>query len=404
MDLGGGSFSSWMIGAAALGAAAILFVALFGDRARGRKRCPKCWYDMSGAAGATGGGTGDGAIVCPECGKRIAREKELFRTRRRWGAVWLLVLLGMLGWWLPGAARRASARGVIGLTPTTALVVLVPRLEVDDGTPSAWADELRERCEKEGLASWQLRVLCESVLEFRHRRKATVGARVRVFVEEPGWLAAAVAFAIRVEAQPWRYGDPQEDLLIPVDRLGESATRLHIVAVTAKGNVKCEFQRTMHTEGVGTVAEAVEPVASAELNARIRGALSLMIIPGMREEPGSRVSPDALFISIDDSLDEELSAVALPLTVEFRRDGVPAARHSLMLAGDWHVRQDECSAVDSELPAELAWDSRDSDEMAKWTVLVRGEPERGMEDPRRTKVWAGEFEVPLTKVLGEGWE
>jgi hypothetical protein len=50
----------------------VLWRALFADRSRGRRRCPKCWYDMAGVPGLT----------CPECGKTVAAEKRLQRTRR----------------------------------------------------------------------------------------------------------------------------------------------------------------------------------------------------------------------------------------------------------------------------------------------------------------------------------
>ena len=41
------------------GGAPLLVWAMFGDRARGRRRCPRCWYDMSGAT----------LLKCPECGR-----------------------------------------------------------------------------------------------------------------------------------------------------------------------------------------------------------------------------------------------------------------------------------------------------------------------------------------------
>lgn len=64
----------------------IVALALFGGRARGRRRCPKCWYDMSGAGAAF-------PLTCPECGRRITAERDLARTRRRRGRALVGVLL-----------------------------------------------------------------------------------------------------------------------------------------------------------------------------------------------------------------------------------------------------------------------------------------------------------------------
>ena len=52
----------WTIAAVAFtGAIALLYWGLWGDRAKGKLLCPKCWYDMSGSFEA-------GKLVCPECG------------------------------------------------------------------------------------------------------------------------------------------------------------------------------------------------------------------------------------------------------------------------------------------------------------------------------------------------
>lgn len=71
--------------AAVLGAVAILLMgwAMFSDRSRGRRRCPACWYDMSGARG----------LMCPECGKTVKSERGWHRTRRRWRVVPVVVVL-----------------------------------------------------------------------------------------------------------------------------------------------------------------------------------------------------------------------------------------------------------------------------------------------------------------------
>ena len=45
---------------------------IIGDRARGRLRCPRCWYDMQGGAG----------LVCPECGHEAKSAVAFSRSRR----------------------------------------------------------------------------------------------------------------------------------------------------------------------------------------------------------------------------------------------------------------------------------------------------------------------------------
>ena len=66
----------WVIGSAiALAALAGIAWCIAGDRARGRRRCPKCWHDLSATTGLT----------CSECGFVARRDADLMRTRRRIG-------------------------------------------------------------------------------------------------------------------------------------------------------------------------------------------------------------------------------------------------------------------------------------------------------------------------------
>jgi len=70
-----------------LGAIALLYWGLWGDRSKGRMRCPKCWYDMSGSFVA-------GKLVCPECGKDAGGEKRLKKNHvRLWAMVVAVVLV-----------------------------------------------------------------------------------------------------------------------------------------------------------------------------------------------------------------------------------------------------------------------------------------------------------------------
>lgn len=64
--------TSGMVVLALMGMATIAAGIRF-DPSKGRRRCPKCWYDMSGTIGLT----------CPECGKQSEAERALHRTRAK---------------------------------------------------------------------------------------------------------------------------------------------------------------------------------------------------------------------------------------------------------------------------------------------------------------------------------
>lgn len=81
-------------GILALAGLGLLWWALLWDRARGRRRCPRCWYNLAGTPGN---------LTCSECGRTTKTERQLFRTRRRWrwAALALVVLAAcpaLIGW------------------------------------------------------------------------------------------------------------------------------------------------------------------------------------------------------------------------------------------------------------------------------------------------------------------
>lgn len=132
---------------------------LFWDRSRGRRRCPRCWYDMVGAVADE-----NGRRTCPECGKVIKRERQLFKTRRRWPwavAGTLAVLVGT------GTGMTPWARGVdwIPLLPTRVLVFAIDhdfgpqkkiRLELFVGRISDYHLTARQR---KWFVPWVIRML-----------------------------------------------------------------------------------------------------------------------------------------------------------------------------------------------------------------------------------------------------
>lgn len=60
----------------------LIWRALFADRSRGRRRCPRCWHDLQQLPG----------LQCPECGSTVRTEAQLFATRRHWRSATLLLV------------------------------------------------------------------------------------------------------------------------------------------------------------------------------------------------------------------------------------------------------------------------------------------------------------------------
>lgn len=106
-----------MVAAGALLVLGLVALVLFarGDRSRGRRRCPKCWYDLS----ATGG------MQCPECGKVQKREARFFRARRRKrvAALGVVLIAGAYASYMTPKVRRF---GVYRYLPTWGLICLAP--------------------------------------------------------------------------------------------------------------------------------------------------------------------------------------------------------------------------------------------------------------------------------------
>ena len=96
--------------------------ALLGDwvrqRFRRRRRCPRCWYDMSRSP----------TLTCSECGYTAKKERRLFKARRRWRYVWLALLMLLAGHALR-ITPDVKQRGWVAAVPTTVLIAALPWLE-----------------------------------------------------------------------------------------------------------------------------------------------------------------------------------------------------------------------------------------------------------------------------------
>jgi hypothetical protein len=88
--------------------------ALFGDRARGEPRCPKCTHPFGNLAGTR----------CPECGHEAKSKRALLKPRRHWGRATigfiLLVAVALI------VRVRSSGSDWLVLVPDHMLVWMVP--------------------------------------------------------------------------------------------------------------------------------------------------------------------------------------------------------------------------------------------------------------------------------------
>ncbi len=133
----------WAIGAlVGLGGLALLLWSLFADRPRARRRCPKCWYDL----------TGSPHLTCSECGYAARGERSLRKTRRRWR--WAIAALPLIvAGYLVGVTPRIRAHwgwyGWRGAIPTTALLAAQAHLD------ERLAEILEARVMQGGAWGWQ---------------------------------------------------------------------------------------------------------------------------------------------------------------------------------------------------------------------------------------------------------
>ena len=98
------------------------------DPGKGKRRCPRCWYDMTATAG----------LRCSECGHEARREAALFRRQRRWR--WLAVAFLMLLVAHPISRWPDMQRdGPIGALPRTAVLLWWPTLTRDALLKKGWS-------------------------------------------------------------------------------------------------------------------------------------------------------------------------------------------------------------------------------------------------------------------------
>lgn len=406
---------------------------LFSDRHKGRRRCPKCWYDMCGTPGMT----------CGECGFTGRREKQLSKRRRRplmavLAFVSCVAVAGFIN-------ERRTDQGWLSFAPTKALILSLPfTMDLNGDT----YEELLRRMRDDELSQREWRMLMKRCAKGDWERKPLsdewLGSYARVITGwrgtlEPGSkveqplldLAPAIdvttreswpadvsprlevdvhdfwpsGMETRIRAQPHIEGEPATTFYKTNARFRQPAYQLPIPPLTQDAaevivDLTIDRRRTADNETdwepVGTytitvplvrkgrLADLLEPITGGSLEQAMKRALSGRVTKWQKGR-----SPVRINVNAGQTTDPAIQGVAIGVIVELLCEGQVARRLDLWWSAgtqrtDWEV-------VYEDEPLLRTATGRDG----KWQMRVRGDAELALRVPGATKYWAGQFTIPM---------
>lgn len=441
--------------------AGLVFVAwwaLFADRARGRRRCPRCWYDMAYAPPP--------GMTCAECGFIAKREVQFTRTRRRYkiaaGAILSAVAIALF------VTERATQRGFIAMLPSRLLIVMLPladspqrgifgeinqRASTAKLTHGHWST-LLHRCadgdwrarpvseewvEKYGEFIWDVRhrLIGDDTLEqlllaippqvrIASRTIWPVDAPAHVLVHLEDWwpwgMECRITATPRVDgAQPITFyragGDGARRTPFPLvlPRLPESMAQVQIDFHIERRRTPLEHQRVSEGDAPESSSEhAWESVATTSQMVAVRQqhtlvellkpvsdpamtALMRQVVAGAVKWDTGR-SPVRFNIAAQMSFDPSFNGTAVGVAVELRRDGVVARRLNMWWLAGAALPTNQLN--DRHYGFEIDFESRElmeqlASDAEGWELHIRSDPALALRAGNATQYWSGEVTVPL---------
>lgn len=446
-----GDWIHWLYLLSLLAAGAMLVYvawwALFSDRARGRRRCPRCWYDLAYSPGMT----------CSECGYTGRSEKDFAKTRQRK----LVGLSAIVGCALLGGLviDRANERGWATYLPTNVIIWSLPMGSGPDGTlfielerritnpKKGITDEqwlaILERCAKGDPAArpagevwaakygvtlrvWRDRLLASDDRQFRKRVEEilmTIPPRVEI-TNDRVW-PADVAPALDVEARDWwpswtqmritatpRLPDAETDVHVRLrDRIRSRAYTLHLPPLPAgehEVEIDLKIDRRLTGNGAdkewteleqrvvnvpvqveGALADAMEPVDSDEMTAMMHEVFAGSAL--VKYPAGSL--PVRIGFSPGETFEDVFDDTAVAIRIDVLRDGRLGRQLDVWWrGGDGNFDRQYAWEVPWLNDAVLGEPSKPNE---VWTIRARGVPELALRVDGVTKYWSGQVEVQM---------
>lgn len=395
---------SWLAMAAtmALIGAVLTAWALLSDRARGRKRCPKCWYDMSATVG----------LICPECRHDAERSSRLEKTRRRWviAGIGMVVALGSL---YPALRSFQMRNGLWPLSPTE---VLIQRFN-STGWPryrdSAAAEELFSRLAGSGVSDAQRRrvydTLLPSAIQTRNRWPVTLPMRVRLApsfmfgrnTDTLFCISATSPRGLRIDKRIVssrtlvNYLPVFRDSTRELVAIDSTTTSIDVHAesrdATTDQLLEWSGSHTIRVTPVATIDDAIIPVRDAGVDATVQSAMQIHLYDRGPERRDLQVS----FGGSEMLAPPGLQDLAFGLRIEFRSGSEVIATCRCFFseepfgnpATSWvRLEGDLDQLFDPNAPT------------GQWSVVVSGDGEMALRQFDREKYWAGSFTLPFSKV------
>jgi len=426
----------WLAAGAGAGviALALLVWALFWDRARGRKRCPRCWYDMQGAVSDA-----IGTFRCPECGIVIVRECRLCKTRRRWR--WVLVSLILLIAGAGGAWPHLRDGGWTNLIPNAVLVRIVPTDEASwrstsirqmpgaQGPPPLVRSMLVRSVDGKLTASQCATFWRRMHLDSSNRNRRLLYLRQRWPRDVPVFLALDYhdfiqprldAAAIGAAVPNWPYAGASRARAIRVRPILEGAEWQalnfddrfsypvgFVLADALPDRTVFEFQWICDGQAIASfitppviLVDDVADVLVAVKDDAILATLAANVRLEFWPRPDGTPEGSLVFETNPDRL-----ALTVGLTVEVRCNNATVGIGQRLFAVS-HGGTAHRYTIGVDAP--IAWNVSAlraccANAAAEWTLSVRGDPDVAIYDLGSDSYWAGEFEARFDAVAIKRW-
>ncbi len=440
---------SWLAAAIFFGAMVYLaWAAIFKDRPKGKRRCPKCWFDMCGTPGMT----------CGECGFTAHFEKQLNKRRRRPGIAVLAILscVAMAG----VINERLMVRGWMGLVPTKALILSLPLTMDMQGKTFL---ELNKRMQNSKLSDGEWKMLMKRCAKGDFQRKVLsadwestysrvilgwrqsletgseaemplwdIAPKIEVTTRDSWPTDVSPRFEVqiidwwpantitRVRAQPRIDGEPSTTFYksnarfrnsayqLPIKALPEGVTDVVVDLVVERkrpeipiDDANAVYQTDLQFaqnewEPVGTYSFTVPVKTEGKLSDTLKPAESVYLDNAMRQAIGGSVtkwsqgrSPVRISIDAEQTRSAIPKGTAVGVIVELLCDGQVARRLDLWWTTgssrfNWEVVYEDEPLLNTA-----------SDKNDLWKMRVRGDAELALRVGDATTYWDGEFTIPM---------